>query len=146
MLSALVPLISAEVYVIGLVTYGTILPWWLIGIVLAVGQVAGKIVYYYGGRGSLRLPGLVLRKTEKVGRWRARLVRFGDSCRRRPVLAFGFMLVSAMSSLPPFAATSVVAGAAEIRLSIFVVAGLVGRFIRFGALAVFPALLEVWFF
>lgn len=145
-LSALVPLISAEVYVVGLVAYGSNLPWWAIGIVLAVGQVAGKLAYYYGGRGSLKLPRLIRRKSDKVGRWGARLARFRDTCRRRPVFAFSFMLVSATCSLPPFAATSIVAGAAKIRLSSFIVAGLVGRFIRFGSLAAFPVLLDAWLF
>jgi membrane protein YqaA with SNARE-associated domain len=56
------------------------------------------------------------------------------------------MLVSATCSLPPFAATSVAAGAADIRLVSFVTAGLVGRFIRFGALAAFPAAVQFWLF
>jgi membrane protein YqaA with SNARE-associated domain len=43
--SALLPLISIEIFLIGLVTQQPQIPWLALGAVIAVGQVAGKLFY-----------------------------------------------------------------------------------------------------
>jgi membrane protein YqaA with SNARE-associated domain len=48
--------------------------------------------------------------------------------------------------LPPFMATSVLAGMVRMSLGAFLGAGLVGRFIRFSVLAASPAICAGWFF
>ncbi|SHF35232.1 membrane protein YqaA, SNARE-associated domain [Streptoalloteichus hindustanus] len=143
-LSALIPVISMEVYLVGVVLHAPELPWWLLGLVVAVGQIAGKLLYFYAGRGSLPLPRLLRRKAAVRGRWAEHLDRFREQCQRRPAWSVVLLLVSATASLPPFAATSVVAGVANIAPTTFVVTGLVGRFARFGALAAAPALYLDW--
>ncbi|MFD0490634.1 hypothetical protein ACFQ0O_30360 [Saccharopolyspora spinosporotrichia] len=50
--SALMPLISVELFVIGLVLKGPEVPWWALALVIAVGQIAGKMLYFYAARGS----------------------------------------------------------------------------------------------
>ena len=52
--------------------------------------------------------------------------------------------VSAVIGLPPFMATTVLAGLAKMPMSTFIGAGLLGRWIRFSALAASPALFAGW--
>lgn len=148
LISALAPVVNAEIYLVGLVTQQPQLAWWLVGLTAAVGQLAGKLVFYYAGRGSLRLPARLRRKPDPArrGRWSARLDRLQETCRDRPVSTAGVLVTAAGVGLPPFAATSFVAGVARIPLGMFVVTGLVGRFVRFSAIAVSPGLLSTWWF
>ncbi|GGM38247.1 hypothetical protein GCM10012275_06590 [Longimycelium tulufanense] len=138
--SALLPVISMELFLLGVVLKEPGLPWWLLGLVIAVGQIGGKLLYFYAGRGHLRLPAILRRKSRSPGRWSARLERFREECHRRPLLTAVVLLISAVASLPPFAATSIMAGIAHVPASTFVVTGFVGRFARFAALAAAPAL------
>ncbi|MFN2495134.1 MAG: VTT domain-containing protein [Pseudonocardiaceae bacterium] len=154
LVSALVPVVNAELFLVGLVIQQPQLPWWLVGLAAAVGQLIGKLVFYYAGRGALRLParrgslGRLRRKPDPAleSRWAARLARFQQTCRDRPIWSAGVLVTSAGVGVPPFAATSLVAGAARIPLGMFVVTGLVGRFARFSAIAVSPGLLGTWWF
>jgi membrane protein YqaA with SNARE-associated domain len=49
-----------------------------------------------------------------------------------------------MIGLPPFMATSVLAGMVRMKLSAFLGAGLIGRFIRFSIVAASPAVFASW--
>lgn len=144
--SALLPLISVEVFLVGLVLEGPHVPWWALALVITVGQMGGKLLYFYAAQGVIRLPSFLHRKTSKEskGRWRGWLHRFRDSCQHRPMWTSTVLLVSATASLPPYAATAVVAGWARIPLATFLITGFVGRFARFGALAVAPGLVMAW--
>jgi membrane protein YqaA with SNARE-associated domain len=148
LISALVPVVNAELFLVGLMTQQPQLPWWLVGLAAAVGQLTGKLVFYYAGRGALRLPARLRRKSDsgRGGRWSARLARFQQNCQDRPVWTAGMLLASAGIGLPPFAATSFVAGVARVFVGTFVVTGLAGRFARFGAIAASPGLLSTWWF
>ncbi|MGH4017368.1 MAG: VTT domain-containing protein [Gammaproteobacteria bacterium] len=144
LVSALLPVVNAEIYLVGLVTQQPQLPWWLVGLAAAVGQLAGKLVFFYAGRGSLRLPARLRRTSQRHGRWSARLARFQQTCRDRPVWTASMLLIAAGVGIPPFAATSFVAGVARISLGMFLATGLAGRFARFGAIAASPGLLSTW--
>lgn len=160
---ALLPLISVELFVVGMALSGPELPWWLLALVIATGQLGGKLLYYYAARGTFRVPqhlvrlGRALRergilrppdfratRVRTSGRWRRLLRRFRVLCRRRPFWAGLFLLISAVLSLPPFAATSAVAGWARVSLSTFVVTAFLGRYVRFASLAVAPTLAVAW--
>jgi membrane protein YqaA with SNARE-associated domain len=144
--SALFPLISVELFVVGLVIKGPELPWWLLAMVIAVGQVGGKLLHYYAARGIIQLPGFLRRREERErkGRWGAWLDRFRATCHQRPVWTGSVLLLSATASLPPFLATAVVAGWARVSLPTFLLTGFVGRFIRFAALALMPGVVAAW--
>lgn len=148
LISALVPVVNAELYLVALVTQQPQLPWWLVGLVAAVGQLLGKLVFYYAGRGSLWLPARVRRSADphRRRRWSAWLTRFQQTCQARPVWTAGVLFLAATVGLPPLAATSFVAGVARISPGMFVVTGLVGRFIRFSTVAAAPGLLGTWWF
>lgn len=146
--SALVPVFNAEVYLIGVAAKAPQLPWWLLGLVAAAGQMLGKLVFYYAGRGSLQLPARLRRKSDKgrEGRWSRWFTRFRETAQQRPYWAFAVLLASATIGLPPYAAAAVLAGVAEVSLPVFLVSGFVGRAIRFSAIAASPALLHsAWF-
>lgn len=151
--SALLPLISVELFLIGLVTREPGLPWLALGAVIAVGQVAGKLFYYYAARGSFHLPKFLHRrpKTERNERFALRTKRirawFGritERCQRHPHWMFGTYAVSSLVGVPPYMATTILAGLARMNLTAFVSAGLLGRFIRFSLLAASPALFTSW--
>ena len=159
--SALIPLISVEIFVLGLVTREPGLPWLAIGAAVAVGQLAGKLPYYLAARGSLHLPAFLHRRhrdeepvlTPRRLRWRQRTKRMRswveaitERCHRHPHWMFSTYAVSSVVGLPPFMATTVLAGLARMSMTAFLTAGLAGRFIRFSVLAASPALIAHWVF
>lgn len=126
--SALIPLINIEAVIALAATQGNA-PGWAIVAASAVGQMGGKLLWYYGGRELERFP-FVARRMRKpkamatMERWRART----DG---RPWFAAGLLLVSAAVGLPPYAVIAVVAGALRVHVVTFLVTGLVGRMLRF---------------
>lgn len=157
--SAVLPLMSMELFVLGLVANHPEIPWLLLGAVIAVGQVAGKLIHYYAARGSLRLPGFLHRRhrdrppaprrerwARRTKRLRAAVARLTERCHRHPHWMFGTYGVSALVGLPPYTATTVLAGLVRMNVTAFLSAGLIGRFIRFSLLAASPALVAGWLF
>lgn len=59
--SALIPPVNLELFLIGLVLKAPQLPWWLLAVVVTVGQIGGKLLYFHLGRGSLRVPAVLRR-------------------------------------------------------------------------------------
>jgi membrane protein YqaA with SNARE-associated domain len=155
--SALLPVISVEVFLVGLVTHRPEIPCWWLGAVIAVGQIAGKLPYFLAARGSLRLPKFLHRKERPVKErpltprrerwlamtawWRAALTRIRERCHRHPRWMFGTHAVSSVVGVPPFMATTVLAGLSQMRTPLFVTTGVLGRFLRFSLLAASPAML-----
>jgi membrane protein YqaA with SNARE-associated domain len=153
--SALLPLISIEIFLVGLAMQQPHIPWLFLGAVVAVGQVSGKLIYYYAAKGSLRLPAFMHRKerieTPRRLRWQQRTKRIRmwvevlrEKCHRHPHWMVGTYGLSSVLGLPPFMATSVLAGMVRMKLSAFLSAGLVGRFIRFSIVAASPAVFASW--
>jgi len=156
--SAILPLLSIEIFLVGLAAQEPNIPWLALGAVVAVGQVAGKLLYFYAARGSLRLPNFLHRRhqTDKPPsarreRWALRTKRIRgwiealkEKCHRHPRWMVGTYGLSSVLGMPPFMATSVLAGMVRMSLSAFLSAGLIGRFIRFSALAASPALFAGW--
>jgi membrane protein YqaA with SNARE-associated domain len=155
--SALLPLVSIEIFLVGLAMQEPHIPWLALGAVVAVGQVGGKLLYYYAAKGQLHLPHWLHRRREpkpptaRRVRWQLRTKRLRgwieslrEKCHRHPRWMVGTYGVSSVLGLPPFMATSVLAGMVRMSLSAFVGAGLVGRFIRFSAVAASPALFAGW--
>jgi membrane protein YqaA with SNARE-associated domain len=149
--SALVPFISIEIFVIGLVTQQPGISWWWIGIAVAVGQVLGKMFYFLAARGSLRLPAF-LKRADKPAKplspwrrkWKTRLEWVRVRCHRHPHWMFGTHAVSSVVGLPPFMFTTVLAGLAGMSSWLFISTGMIGRFARFSLLAASPAAVAGW--
>src|SRR4051812_37032192 len=106
--SAVVPVINAEVYIAAMVVLvgSGVKEAIAIGTLLALGQMAGKCAIYGAARGgsSLRKP----RETTKSS-WMQRLA---TRWRDRPQL---LMFLSATASVPPYLMVVALAGAMKIR-------------------------------
>jgi membrane protein YqaA with SNARE-associated domain len=130
-LSGILPLVSIEAYLLGVAALAPACPPLLVVTVAALGQMSAKLLLYLGGRGVLRFP---LPGHDRVAAATARLARHSTS---PPLVVFG----SALSGLPPFYLVSVAAGILRFRVATFLVVGLAGRFLRFGAVILLPHLI-----
>jgi membrane protein YqaA with SNARE-associated domain len=156
--SALVPLINVEVFVLGLVASQPGAHWLVIGAAVAIGQMAGKLFYYLAARGSIRLPAFLGDRMHRERpltprrvrmrlrtKWiRTKVEALRERCHRHPAWMTGTYGVSAVLGLPPFMATTVLAGLADMPMSTFVGVGLAGRFVRYSLLAACPAIFNAW--
>lgn len=127
--SALVPIINIEAYLGVRATVAAMDSVWLMALLPAVGQMAGKTVWYFLGASALHWR-WVRRRVEKPKN-AARLELWRARTHDRPVLAGALTLVSAYSGLPPFAILSVIAGQLRMNLVLFLTLGLLGRWLRF---------------
>jgi membrane protein YqaA with SNARE-associated domain len=154
--TAVVPFFSIEAWVLGLCTRWPDVSFWIIGLVVAVGQVLGKLVYFYAARGDIHLPKFFHRKPKdkpsRLSRWfgpETRVHRWYDwihvKCKSHPNWMAGTHAVSSLIGLPPFMATSVLAGLAGMSTAMFILTGMAGRFARFSFLAASPAMVMAWF-
>lgn len=129
--SALIPLINVEVYLVGLAAVSSNDQVWLLAAVGGVGQMLGKLVWYYLGANSLRW-GWVRRRVEKP-KAQAKLELWQRRTHDRPVVGALMVLASGATGFPPFAIVSVLAGQLRMNLWLFLGVGLVGRTLRFAA-------------
>lgn len=131
-LSGVIPLLNAEVYLVGAVLVMGKLPAAVaLGVVVAAGQMVAKAGIYHAVHGATNLAG---RRKHARGLERARALaeRWRD---RELALVF----VSSSVGLPPFYVVSILAGALEVPFKKFMALGFVGRSIRFVAIAVAAA-------
>ena len=136
--SALVPIINIEAFLVALMAArGPEGAWWF-ALVATVGQMLGKVLFFYAGRGVLKLPAFSERKTRPGRRWD--LARVQARLEEHPRTAGWFVFLSAAVGLPPFAIVSVLAGVVRMRLATFLLWGSVGRFMRFFLAALLPGL------
>ena len=127
--SALVPLVNIEAYLGVRSTVGSLHSIWLLGLAAALGQMVGKLVWYYLGANSLSWA-WVRRRMDKP-KAQERLARWQTRTATRPVLAGALVFGSAFSGFPPFAILSVLAGQLRMNVMLFFALGLVGRWLRF---------------
>jgi membrane protein YqaA with SNARE-associated domain len=151
LVSGLVPLINAEALLIAAVVQAQG-RWPAVVVAVAVGQSAAKVLIYLAARDGRKL--LPTRwATPRTRRpptgHRSPLTRLRDATRRwspqagrvaelvrRPVAGSALILASAVGGIPPLAATSVIAGASRMRLSLFGTTCLTGRLVRFTIIAI----------
>jgi membrane protein YqaA with SNARE-associated domain len=124
-----IPLVNTEVYLISVSAFAPV--EFVIPLVIAAtgGQMAGKVVMFYAGRGILRL------KSERV---RTRVLALREKLSHRPTLAKATLFSSATLGLPPLYVVSIACGAIGMGVGSFFVLGTVGRLIHFGVVAMLP--------
>ena len=130
-LSALVPVLNAEVYLAALAASESP-PLWPMAAVAAAGQMLGKIVYYFLGKSSLDWRWI--KKRTDAPKFQAGLARWRDRLEDRPWVAALLVFVSASVGLPPFAIVAVLAGTLRMSFTMFMLVGFVGRLIRFASI------------
>lgn len=151
---SVLPVMSVELFVLGLVTGDPDIPWAGVGAVVAFGQVGGKLLYYLGAKGTIQLPSALQRTLHREprppsarrDRWhlRTKRIRRGieairERCRRHPRWLATTYAASSVFGMPPLMAMTLLAGLARMPLALFLSMGLLGRFVRFSALAATPS-------
>jgi membrane protein YqaA with SNARE-associated domain len=144
MLSGLFPVVNAEA-VLTAAVLGARDSWLAFAAAVAFGQSAAKTMIFAGSRrGTARLQHRPASSRAKRLRKPTRVARFAQqvSARilpllRRPVPGVAVVALSSVVGVPPLAATSVLAGIAQMRITLFYPACFGGRFLRF-ALIAFP--------
>ena len=125
--SSLVPLVNAELLLMGLALASPRAAPLLV-VVMAAGQMVGKSVLFLGGgrltRAHPRIPA------------RALAPGWPHAPGRAPLIG-----ISAFTGLPPFYLVSIAAPALGVSFRTFLAVGLAGRLLRFGALVALPQLL-----
>jgi membrane protein YqaA with SNARE-associated domain len=129
--SALIPLINLEVYLVGLGAVAGSGRVWLFATVAGIGQMLGKLIWYYLGANALRW-GWVRRKVEKP-KAQAKLELWRRRTHERPVVGALLLFASAATGFPPFAIVAVLAGQLRMNVVLFLAVGTVGRTLRFAA-------------
>ena len=132
-ISGFIPVVNIEVY---LVWVAALTPRsQAVGITLlaTVGQMTAKTLMYLAGAGVLKIsvkkPGKKLRAVQmKMAQWQHRMGIF--------------LFSSAFLGVPPFYVVSVASGICRIPIAVFVIWGLLGRFLRFAVAVFFPHLLK----
>jgi membrane protein YqaA with SNARE-associated domain len=130
-LSALVPLVNLEVYLVGLGAVASPGHVWLLALTAGVGQMVGKTAWYFLGANALRW-GWVRRKVEKP-KAQAKLELWRARTQDRPVWGATLVFISGFSGFPPFAVVAVLAGQLRMNLVIFLAVGVASRTLRFAA-------------
>jgi membrane protein YqaA with SNARE-associated domain len=128
--SALLPLINIEAILVVAVSQAPEAMWALVA-AATVGQMLGKVLWYWGGMNVDRAP-WVHRQLQKP-KAEASLRKWHERAEGRPWFTAGLLFVSAAIGLPPYAVTAVLAGVLRVPFWIFFVTGLVGRGLRFWA-------------
>jgi len=126
--SALFPLVNAEAFLVWVATQGSG-PLAATAAVAAVGQVAGKLIWYYAGLRTVESEWM-RKKLEKSKRGQL-LAKWQARTQDRPWAAGALCFAAAFVGLPPYLAVAAIAGLLGVGVRLFVVTGLVGRFLRF---------------
>lgn len=133
LVSALFPPVNTEVFLLAVAAIAKPAALPAVLLAAAVGQMAGKTVYYLAGRGFVRLP---------LGRYQAKFdewsVRLGRSRRGVDLVMFS----SASWGVPPFLVVPYLAGVFKLSFLRFLFWGLLGRLLRFAVVMLLPALLK----
>lgn len=126
---AIIPIINTEIYLLSAVALSP--PSYVAPLVVmaTLGQMTGKVVMFYGGRGVLRIKHDRVRNA--VAQTRAKL-------EHRPWLSRAVLFSSATFGLPPLYVMSVACGTIGMSIVTFFLIGTVGRLIHFTVVALIP--------
>jgi membrane protein YqaA with SNARE-associated domain len=122
-ISGLVFVVNAEIFLVLVATQVSPLEIPLLILMATVGQMTAKALVFYGGRGGM---------TFFTRRHEARIEAMRAAFHAKERRAGPFILLSALVGFPPFYVVSFVAGALVMTFTLFLVAGAIGRAIRFG--------------
>jgi membrane protein YqaA with SNARE-associated domain len=127
-LSGLVPVVNGELYLIAaIVVADDPVVALVLAVIVALGQMIAKIGLYYAARGATELG-----RSTRLGAKLERAQLLVERWQGKPLT---LLFVSAVTGLPPFYLVSLLAGILRIRFGMFLFLGIVGRVIRFVALA-----------
>ncbi len=128
--SALVPWVNGEILLLSLSVLASS-PFQLAGLVIlaSAGQMTGKCVLYWAGRGTIPLKGNCIGKA--LNTWKERF-------ERSPSKSMGLVFISAVFGIPPFYIITILSGTFRLRFGHFLAVGACGRLLHFGMLVLIP--------
>ena len=137
--SALIPVLNVEAYLAVVAAKLHHVSSWELAAIGGAGQIVGKIIWFYAGRHSLKLPWMQRKMATEKWRtsydtWHARIVG-------RPLMASFICFVSAVTGFPPLAVVAVLAGSLRMNFPLFAITCFTGRTIRFWAVLAGVALI-----
>jgi membrane protein DedA with SNARE-associated domain len=133
-----IPVGGSEVFLVAitlLLPKGSILPILLIILLMVAGQMAAKSIFYFGGKGLIKVS---VKKNNKAYNNTAK--KFKKWGTRIGTLIF----LSAAIGIPPFFLTSFLSGSFKINYFKFLFFGSFGWLIRFSAIIIFPYLFKTF--
>lgn len=130
--SALVPWVNGEALLLSFAVWAPT-PFALGGMVAlaSLGQMVGKCVLYWGGRGSLRV---------QKGRVAQLIISWNERLTSSPGRTSLVIFISSAVGIPPFYVITILAGGLHLSFGRFVSIGLCGRVVRFSLLVLIPRL------
>lgn len=127
--SAVIPFINIEAYLAAVgAAVKDVGVWWVAG-AAAIGQTAGKVALYHAADWTMRLPWI--RKKMETPKWKESHDRWSERIRERPNQTALLLFASASLGFPPLYVMAVLAGQLRVRLWLFIVTCLTGRYLRF---------------
>lgn len=132
-ISALFPPVNIEVFLFGAGAIAKPASLPAVVVSASLGQMLGKIGFYFAGRGFMKLP--LGRHQAKFDEWS---VRLGRSQRGVDLVMFS----SSLWGVPPFLVVPYLAGLFKLSFQRFLLLGMVGRLIRFSVVVSVPALVK----
>lgn len=140
--SALLPLINIEAILAVAISQAPHHTWGLV-VAATIGQMLGKILWYWGGTHAERAP-WVHRQLQKP-KAAATLAKWHERAEGRPFFTAGLLFFSAFTGFPPYAVTAVLAGVLRVPFVVFLATGALGRGLRFAAVvAGTSSILHLW--
>ena len=122
--SALFPWMNSEIIMLSLAALVPSPPGQVLLVLLGTaGQMTGNSILYWAGRGVVRFP----RMQQKLESWRQKLSH-------RQLGGMAVLFLSSTFGVPPFYPMSLLAGSLRIPFARFLLVGMCGRFLRYGAL------------
>jgi membrane protein YqaA with SNARE-associated domain len=134
-ISGPLPVIHSEIYVFSV---STISPpswaWWLV-LAAVLGQMAGKALLYFVGRGAIKIRNERFQKMVATARTRMQA---------NPRAGGAILFTSATLGLPPMYPTVLACGAAHMNFAWFLLLTGVGRFLHYSIVVFVPQLAKMW--
>ena len=129
--SAVIPIFNMEAYISFLYASSPNHSALGLAFVGSLGQILGKLVWYYVSRGALDIPWL--KRRMDTPKRQASFERWRSYVHGRPLMSGLLTFVSAAIGFPPFFAMAMVAGTLRMNVVVFFVSGLIGRTLFFWA-------------
>lgn len=134
LVSGFVPIVSAELFLIAVAVAASWDAMVAVALAATAGQMVAKIITFFAGVGVVRLP---------LGRFREGIERHRKSVEEKWKSGPDWLIfVSALVGLPPFYVISILAGTLGVKWPRFLVAGTIGRMLRFAACLAFPQVVK----
>jgi membrane protein YqaA with SNARE-associated domain len=134
-ISAPLPVVHSELYVIGVSTISP--PSWAWPLIAAavLGQLVGKTLLYYVGKGAIKI---------RSERFQRMVTRAQEKMQANPKTGGSILFVSATLGIPPMYPTALACGAARMNYAWFLALVAGGRTLHYAIVVFAPQLVKAW--